>query len=140
MKKENKILKNLICIIVIGILSLSVYLGVKINKDPSFLGNVRTSIRTDEYFVKIEQDGVIEKNKDNDNDPWIYKYDTTAYNKKGQPIKVSFYANKNLKKGAYICVHVGGTGDKKDIYGIDSFEEVNSNNLTKLAKDKLDKN
>lgn len=138
MKKENKIFKNLICIIVIGILLLSVYLGVKINKDPSFLDNVRTSIRTDEYFVKIEQDGVMEKN--NDNDPWIYKYDTTAYNKKGQPIKVSFYANKNLKKGAYICVHVGGTGDKKDIYGIDSFEEVNSNNLPKLAKDKLDKN
>ena len=136
MKKEKNYFKNLICIIVIGILTLGIYMGVKINKDPSFLDEMRTSIRTGKYFVKIEQDGVIENNKENN--PWIYKYETTAYNKKGKSIKVSFYADKNLKKGAYICVNVGGTGEKKDIYGIDSFEEININDVPKLAKDKLD--
>ena len=134
-KKAKKSFRNIICIIVTCVLALSIYIGVKISKDPSFVDNVRRSIRTDEYFVKIEHDGVIEENKDNS--PWIYKYDTTAYNKKGHPIKVSFYANKNLKKNAYICVYVVGTGVKQETYGVDSFEEVNENNVPELAKENL---
>lgn len=64
MKKEKNYFKNLICIIIIGILTLGIYMGVKINKDPFFLDEMRTSIRTDKYFVKIEQDGEIENNKE----------------------------------------------------------------------------
>jgi uncharacterized protein (TIGR01655 family) len=135
LEKRNNSFKNLICVIFIGILALGVYIGVRINTDPSFIDTIRTSIRTDKYFVKIEQDGKVEKNKGNN--PWIYKYETTAYNKRGESIKVSFYADKNFKKGAYICVHVLGTGEKKDVYDVDSFEEVNINNVPKLTKDKL---
>lgn len=136
MKKKYNNFKKLISIIAIVILTGIIYMGVKINKDPYFINNIRTSLRTNEYFIKIEKDAVIEENKEDN--PWIYKYETTAYNKKGEAINVSFYANKNLKKGAYICVHVGDTKNQKSIYGVDSFEEVNINNVPKQAKDKLD--
>lgn len=135
MKTGKKIFINIICIMVTCVLALSIYIGIKINKDTFFADNLRRSIRTDEYFVKIEHDGIMEDNKENR--PWIYKYNTTAYNKKGHPIKVSFYANKNLKKNSYICIYVVGTGVKQETYEVDSFEEVNENNVPELARENL---
>lgn len=135
MKEKSK---NIIFISIIGVLILSIYLGIKMNKDPNFIDNVRRYIRTDEYFVKIEQNGLIEKPKDRS--PWIYRYETNAYNKKGDQIKVSFYANKNLEKNTYLCVYVEGSGERKDVYEIDSFEKITKDKLPKLAYEKLDKN
>ncbi|CEN21734.1 hypothetical protein [Paraclostridium sordellii] len=35
-----------------------IFTGIKINSGPLFIDKIRTSILTDEYFTKIEKDGI----------------------------------------------------------------------------------
>ena len=109
MKKEYRTLKKFIGISCMVIVVLVIFTGIKINSDPLFLDKIRTSILTDEYFTKIEKDGVVDKDREKEDSTWKYKYDIQAYNKNGKAIKVSFYAEKNLRKGAYLKLKVNET-------------------------------
>lgn len=137
MKKEKNLLKKIIIIIFFTLLIMFTYAGIKIKADPSLSIKLRTEIRTKKYFLKVKNDAIIEDSKDES--PWIYRYDVNAYSKEGESIKVSFYANKNLRKGAYICVYVLGSESKDNVYGVDTYEEVQESNVPKLAKEKIDK-
>ncbi|CEN83573.1 YxeA family protein [Paraclostridium sordellii] len=137
MKKEYRNLKKFIGISCMVIVVLVIFTGIKINSDPLFLDKIRTSILTDEYFTKIEKDGVVDKDREKEDSTWKYKYDIQAYNKDGKAIKVSFYAEKNLRKGAYLKLNVQGGKDKNGVYSISSYEEVNETSLPSVVKEKL---
>ncbi|GAA0104706.1 hypothetical protein UT300013_13290 [Paraclostridium sordellii] len=114
-----------------------IFTGIKINSGPLFLDKIRTSILTDEYFTKIEKAGVVDKNREKEDITWKYKYDIQDYNKDEKSIKVSFYAEKNLRKGAYLKLNVQGGKDKKGVYSISSYEKVNETSLPSVVKKKL---
>ncbi|TAN67301.1 DUF1093 domain-containing protein [Paraclostridium sordellii 8483] len=52
-------------------------------------------------------------------------------------MKVSFYAEKNLRKGAYLKLNVQGGKDKNGVYSISRYEEVNETSLPSVVKKKL---
>ncbi|BFK82498.1 YxeA family protein [Clostridium baratii] len=126
MKKKNKIICSILGIFLVAFISLMVI--SKIN--PSLMERFGTS----EYFVQINTDGKLEP----DRDLWPYYYETNAYNKDGDEIKVRFYAEKNLRKGAYLSLAVLGDKDKNDIHDIRLYEEVNPNQVPSIAKSDLD--
>lgn len=126
MKKKNKIICSILGIFLVAFISLMVI--AKIN--PSLMERFRTS----EYFVQINTDGKLEPSRD----LWPYYYETNAYNKDGDEIKVRFYAEKNLRKGAYLSLAVLGDKDKNDIHDIRLYEEVNPNQVPSIAKGDLD--
>lgn len=126
MKKKNKIICSILGIFLVAFISLMV-----ISK---FNHSLMERFGTSEYFVQINTDGKLEPSRD----LWPYYYETNAYNKDGDEIKVRFYAEKNLRKGAYLSLAVLGDKDKNDIHDIRLYEEVNPNQVPSIAKGDLD--
>ncbi|WP_051004000.1 YxeA family protein [Gottschalkia acidurici] len=128
--KRKKFIKN--TIILLGVTTVIVFLGTfKFILDDPF---IIKKLMHPKYYVKITEDG--EYTSDKDRKPWSYYYETKAYSRSGKEIKVRFYANKNLRKDAYLSVYLCG-GPKESIYDIELYEEVNLNDLPKNLKNKL---
>lgn len=125
MKKKNKIICSILGIFIVAFISLIII--VKIN--PSFIERFGTS----EYFVQINTNGRL----DPDRKLWPYYYESTAYNKDGNETKVKFYAEKKLRKGAYLSLAVIGDPDNNDIHDIRLYEEVKPNQVPSKAKNAL---
>ncbi|MBC1470337.1 YxeA family protein [Listeria seeligeri] len=83
-------------------------------------------LNAEEYYVKITQDG--EKTSEG---AFNYSYNLPAYNKDGEEKRISFTADKNLRKGAYLKLYY------KPIKGVTTFEEVSQDKLPSKAADKL---
>lgn len=126
MKKKNKIICSILGIFLVAFISLIIIMQI----NPSFAERFGTS----EYFVQVNTNGKL----DTDRDLWPYYYEATAYNKYGDETKVRFYAEKNLRKGAYLSLAVLGDKDNNDIHDIRLYEEVNPNKIPSIAKDALD--
>lgn len=83
-------------------------------------------LNAEEYYVKITQDG--EKTSEG---AFNYSYNLPAYNKDGEEKRISFTADKNLRKGAYLKLYY------KPVKGVTTFEEVSQDKLPSKAADKL---
>ncbi|MEY8458672.1 YxeA family protein [Lactococcus ileimucosae] len=95
-------------------------------------GWYKTSYGGAERYVKITEDGREKTIKADSGERFInYEYKLTSYDKKGNEKEVSFTAQHNLRKNAYLKL----TDNK--VKGITSWEEVQEKDLPSKAKEKL---
>lgn len=119
MKNILKIGIAVICLLSVGILGLGMAdIDIK-------------DLMYEDYYVQITEDG----DKIAELEYWNYFYELPAYNKKGKEIKVEFYADKNLRKGAYLRLQVIGNSHTES-NGIHSYEEVTISELPVKVKEK----
>ncbi|HAP15385.1 MULTISPECIES: YxeA family protein [Lactococcus] len=98
-------------------------------------GWYKTSYGGTERYVKITEDGRKKVIKADSGERFTdYEYEMTAYDKKGDEKEVSFTAQHNLRKNAYLKLI-----DNK-VKGITSWEEVQEKDLPSKAKEKLNQN
>ncbi|MDM5188692.1 YxeA family protein [Bacillus sp. DX4.1] len=132
--KVKNMKKLFVSIVAIALVSI-VYIGIAEKND---LLDIK-KWGTKEYYVQITEDGKEEMSEADDGTTVkLYWYTLKAYNKKGDEITVKFFANKNLKLNAFLRVDVGGKYKDKT-YGIDSYEEVKSDDIPKKAREQIDK-
>lgn len=81
---------------------------------------------SEQLYVKITKDGVQGKDVG-----FNYSYTLPAYNEDGKEKEVTFTADKNLRKGAYLKLYY------KKSKGVTTFEEVSSKNVPAKAAEKL---
>ena len=123
----GKLLKVLLVSILCAILFGGLLLGSEIN--PKEIG-------ASKYYVQINKDGNKEYDgKYNGEDVYTYRYNNIkAYNSKGEKIEVKFFADKNLRKEAFLLVKVKDIKDNKE-NDILSYEEVKQSELPKKVKE-----
>lgn len=97
-----------------------------------FLQNVNIHrLGTDQYYVQV-QEGTRMENKANDGKKYIqYEYILEGFDKEGVAKTLTFTAQKELRKEAYLRIYV-----KKS--GVSSYQEVQASELPVQAKQKLD--
>lgn len=84
------------------------------------------------YYIKISDDGEVEKGTFNDNTPFIlYRYKVSGFDSSGNEKLLEFTADHNLRYGAYIEL----LDNKKR--GVFSWEEVKRSGVPQKARDKL---
>ena len=123
MKKKFKLGISIVSVIIIGAMILGI-------AEKNNIFNIK-GLGNEEYYVQIKEDG--EKKL---NGSFNYYYKATAYNKDGDEIKVEFFADKNLTKGAFLCVDTMSQSHNK-INSIESYREVQLNELPEKVKEKL---
>lgn len=98
-----------------------------------FLQNVNLNrIGTQQYYVQINQDGTrMEYKSDNGQKYVSYEYALKGFDAKGNEKELTFTANKNLRKDAYLRIYVKGSG-------VSSYQEVQVDELPETAKHKLE--
>lgn len=85
-------------------------------------------INTSEYYVQITQDGVVTESKASDGKIYKdYNYSLEGINKEGEKKTLDFFAQKNLRKDAYLKVYVKDSG-------VSSYDEVQYDDLPEKAK------
>ncbi|QPS71248.1 YxeA family protein [Lactococcus garvieae] len=85
-----------------------------------------------ERYVKITQDGTKKEGKTDSGERYVdYVYKIPSYDKNGVKKEVTFNAQHNLRKEAYLKL----TDNK--VKGITSWEEVQQKDVPAQAKDKL---
>lgn len=116
-------LVSILCVIFFG----GLLFGSKINLK---------EIGTSKYYVQINKDGNKEYDgKYNGEDIYSYKYNNVKdYNSKGKKIDVKFFADKNLRKKAFLLVKVKDVKDNEE-NDIISYEEVKQSELPKKVKE-----
>ncbi|MGL4337703.1 MAG: YxeA family protein [Turicibacter sp.] len=120
MKNIVKLAVGLVCLLGIGILGLGMSdIDIK-------------DLMYEDYYVQITADGDDVAEREN----WNYFYELPAYNKKGKELQVEFYADKNLRKDAYLRVQVIDQSDTES-NGIHSYEEVSESELPSKVKEKF---
>ncbi|MBC2320895.1 YxeA family protein [Listeria booriae] len=86
----------------------------------------------DTYYVKITQDPKITSERASDGSTFTeYHYNLPGYDEDGKEKDMEFFAQKNLRKDAYLEVFW-----KKD-RGVTSYEEVKKADIPKKAAEKL---
>lgn len=87
----------------------------------------------DEYYVQITMDGKegVSKSMDGKVMGKEYEYTLSGFDKEGKEKELEFFAQKNLRKEAFIRVY---HSDKK---GVTAWEEVQEDELPKKVKEKL---
>lgn len=96
-----------------------------------FIQNVNINrLGTDPYYVQI-QEGTRMEDKSDDGKKYIYyEYTLEGFDKEGTAKTLTFTANKELRKDAYLRVYVKESG-------VGSYQEVQINELPEPAKAKL---
>ena len=131
-------MKKVTMVLVIVLVSI-VFLGVA-EKNNWF--NLK-HLGHEEYFVQITEDGekvLLEQEVKNgekvSEDFYRYYYETVAYNKEGDEIRVRFDANKNLKMNAFLSIETMSQSKKK-LNSILEYKEVQEKELPEKVKEKL---
>lgn len=95
-----------------------------------FIQNVNINrFGTDQYYVQI-QDGTKVDKTDNVEKYIYYEYTLEGFNKEGNGKTLTFRANKELRKEAYLRLYVKEKG-------VSSYQEVQANEIPEPAKVKL---
>ncbi|MGE6258160.1 YxeA family protein [Heyndrickxia sporothermodurans] len=98
-----------------------------------FIQNVNINrLGADNYYVQIKGPG--EKSEDKASNGEIYtsyKYTLSGYDKKGNEKKLTFTANKQLRKDAYLNLFY------KEDKGVTSYQEVKFNEIPDKAKEEM---
>ncbi|MEC0174183.1 YxeA family protein [Paenibacillus favisporus] len=85
-----------------------------------------------QYYVQINQDGKRFEDKSDNGEKYVYyEYTLDGYNPSGKEKALTFTAQKELRKDAYLRVYV--KGDE-----VSSYQEVKADELPEGAKQKLD--
>ncbi|WP_010308748.1 YxeA family protein [Kurthia senegalensis] len=88
-------------------------------------------MNTSEYYVKITQDGIVTESKSSDGKIYKdYNYSLEGINEDGKKKTLDFFAQKNLRKGAYLKMYVKEKG-------VSSYDEVKFDELPKKAQEFL---
>ncbi|WP_136604042.1 YxeA family protein [Paenibacillus dokdonensis] len=113
--------------LIVGVVILVILIGGVV-----FIQNVNLNrLGADQYYVQI-QDGKKMEDKTNDGKKYIYyEYTLEGFDKNGKEKTVTFTANKELRKEAYLSVYM--KGDKAG-----SYQEVQTSELPDQAKQKLE--
>lgn len=116
--------KGLIAIAVI----LIVLVGIVV-----FIQNVNLNrLGAQQYYVQINQDGKRFEDKSDNGEKYVYyEYTLDGYNPSGKVKALTFTAQKELRKDAYLRVYVKGEE-------VSSYQEVKADELPEGAKQKLD--
>lgn len=86
----------------------------------------------DQYYTQIIGEGKILKNKDNNGVTYVsYEYNLPGVNKDGQEKALTFTAQKQLRKNAYLTLFV------KEDKGVTSYQEVSKEDIPQKASEKL---
>lgn len=109
--------------IYIGIISLLILGGIGITV--FYYCYDKTAV-AEQYYVKITKDG-----ENNGQKGFAYSYTLPGYDKDGHEEKMSFTADKNLRKDAYLRVYY------KKLKGVTTFEEVTLKQIPQKAAKKL---
>lgn len=99
-------MKKIVILIISLLLLVGIGFGVYYFKNANHIG-------ADVSYIKITTDG--EKGK---NVSFNYSYTMPAYDEAGKETEVTFSADKNLRKGAYLKLYI------KEDKGVTSYEEV----------------
>ena len=87
------------------------------------------------YYVQITKDGKEKEVSDNSGKKFKeYDYDIKSYQKDGKEKRVTFMADHNLRKEAYLKLTVNS------VKGVTSWEEVKKSEVPKEALKKLNNN
>ncbi|MEG0474058.1 MAG: YxeA family protein, partial [Solibacillus sp.] len=94
-----------------------------------FMQNVNLNrIGTDEYYTIISGEGNKIEDKMNDGTLYVkYEYELPAFDKEGNQKTLTFTANKQLRKNAYLLLFV------KDEKGVTSYQEVTAEEIPDKA-------
>ncbi|MBC1376615.1 YxeA family protein [Listeria sp. FSL L7-0091] len=111
----KKIILLIISVILLGGIAFGVYYLNSGNK-----------IGAEQLYVKITKDG-----EEGNERGFNYSYTMPAYDKDGALKEVSFKADKNLRKGAYLKLYY------KKLKGVTSFEEVSEKEVPAKAVENL---
>lgn len=112
-------IKKIVILIISLLLLVGIGFGVYYFKNANHIG-------ADVSYVKITTDG--EKGK---NVSFNYSYTMPAYDEAGKETEVTFSADKNLRKGAYLKLYI------KEDKGVTSYEEVPEKEVPSKAAEKL---
>ncbi|MGG3279121.1 YxeA family protein [Paenibacillus solani] len=98
-----------------------------------FIQNVNLNrIGANQYYVQINQDGKRMENKSDSGEKYVsYEYTLEGFNSKGEEKSLTFTANKELRKDAYLRVYVKGND-------VSSYQEVQVGEMPEQAKQKLE--
>ncbi|WP_306008473.1 YxeA family protein [Bacillus sp. MMSF_3353] len=105
---------------------LVVFAGLLVGCDINRMGK-------DEYYVQITMDGKegVSKSMDGKVMGKEYEYTLSGFDKEGKEKELQFMAQKNLRKEAFLRLY---HSEKK---GVTAWEEVQEDELSKKAKEKL---
>ncbi|GAA0831620.1 YxeA family protein [Bifidobacterium pullorum subsp. gallinarum] len=97
-----------------------------------FIQNVNINrLGTDQYYVQIQEGTRVEDKSDDGKKYTYYEYTLEGFDKEGAAKTLTFTAQKELRKEAYLRVYV-----KKS--GVGSYQEVQANELPEQARAKLE--
>lgn len=98
-----------------------------------FIQNVNLNrLGAQQYYVQINHDGKRFEDKSDNGEKYVYyEYTLDGYNPSGKEKALTFTAQKELRKDAYLRVYV--KGDE-----VSSYQEVKADELPEGAKQKLD--
>lgn len=98
-----------------------------------FIQNVNVNrLGAQQYYVQINQDGKRMEDKSDSGEKYVsYEYTLKGFDSKGEEKSLTFTANKELRKDAYLRVYVKGND-------VSSYQEVQVSELPEQAKQKLD--
>lgn len=98
-----------------------------------FIQNVNLNrLGAQQYYVQINQDGKRFEDKSDNGEKYVYyEYTLDGYNPSGKEKALTFTAQKELRKDAYLRVYV--KGDE-----VSSYQEVKADELPEGAKQQLD--
>ncbi|WP_429788322.1 YxeA family protein [Bacillus tropicus] len=110
-----------------------VFLSILIVFSSMLVGCNLNRIGTEKYYVQINVDGKEEEAKSSDGEIMgkNYTYKLVGYDKEGKEKKLDFFAQKNLRKDAFLLVYYS---EEK---GVKSWEEVKKDELPVKVKEKL---
>jgi len=115
-----------------GIITLAVVVIVLVGF-VVFIQNVNLNrIGAEQYYVQINQDGKRMESKSDHGEKYVsYEYTLEGIDSKGKEKSLTFTANKELRKDAYLRVYVKGND-------VSSYQEVQVGELPEQAKQKLE--
>lgn len=97
-----------------------------------FIQNVNINrLGTDHYYVQIQDGKRIDETADDGKKYFYYEYTLEAFDQDGNSKTLTFNANKELRKDAYLRLYVKPSG-------VSSYQEVQESELPKQAKQRLD--
>ncbi|PQP88865.1 YxeA family protein [Paenibacillus sp. AR247] len=115
-----------------GLISIAVILIVLVGF-VVFIQNVNLNrLGAQQYYVQINQDGKRFEDKSDNGEKYVYyEYTLDGYNPSGKEKALTFTAQKELRKDAYLRVYVKGEE-------VSSYQEVKADELPEGVKQKLD--
>lgn len=114
-----------------GLISIAVILLVLVGF-AVFIQNVKLNrLGAQQYYVQIHQDGKRMENKSDNGEKYVsYEYTLDGFDPSGKEKALTFTAQKELRRDAYLRIYVKGNQ-------VSSYQEVKADELPEGAKQKL---